>query len=202
MAGGAWREAINRLMTSKERCGAAAVRARVFVMGGGGGGVPQGGEGARTAALRPALGVARSPLLRARGTALGPCCTLRQPRALPPRAPPRRPQLLRAVSLLTRHISSATERVRYMSQLLTVTSLGVPERLEVAARLLLDLREQLHASTQRIRVRGRPPLPCAALLCCCCVQAGMCSECAFVRGCAIVCVCVCVCMPCAGCARS
>jgi hypothetical protein len=42
MAGGAWREAINRLMTSKERCGAAAVRARVFVMGGGGRGCAAG----------------------------------------------------------------------------------------------------------------------------------------------------------------
>lgn len=64
-----------------------------------------------------------------------------------------RSQLLKAVSLLTNHISSPTERLAYMSQIVGLTSLGAPERLEVTARLLLDLREQLHPSQQPVKVR-------------------------------------------------
>lgn len=42
-----------------------------------------------------------------------------------------RSQLLKAVKLLTRHITSLPERLKYMSQIVQLDSLGAPERLEV-----------------------------------------------------------------------
>lgn len=42
-----------------------------------------------------------------------------------------------------------------MSQIVQLESLGAPERLEVTARLLLDLREQLHPVQHPVKVAGR-----------------------------------------------
>jgi len=42
-----------------------------------------------------------------------------------------------------------------MSQIVQLDSLGAPERLEVTARLLLDLREQLHPVLHPIKVQAR-----------------------------------------------
>ena len=63
-----------------------------------------------------------------------------------------RSQLLKAVSLLPRHISSLSERMSYMTQLLELQSLEAPEKLEVAARLLLGIREQLEAHEVEVHV--------------------------------------------------
>lgn len=42
-----------------------------------------------------------------------------------------------------------------MSQIVQLDSLGAPERLEVTARLLLDLREQLHPVLHPVKVQAR-----------------------------------------------
>lgn len=42
-----------------------------------------------------------------------------------------------------------------MSLIVQLKSLGAPERLEVTARLLLDLREQLHPVLQPVKIQGR-----------------------------------------------
>jgi hypothetical protein len=62
---------------------------------------------------------------------------------------------LKAVKLLTRHITSLPERLGYMSTIVQLDSLGAPERLEVTARLLLDLREQLHPVEHAVKVGSR-----------------------------------------------
>lgn len=54
-----------------------------------------------------------------------------------------RSQLLQAAALLPRHITSLSERLGYMRQLLGLASLGAPERLELVARLLLNVRDEL-----------------------------------------------------------
>jgi hypothetical protein len=54
-----------------------------------------------------------------------------------------RSQLLKAARLLPRHITSLSERMGYMRKLLGLESLGAPERLELVARLLLDVRDEL-----------------------------------------------------------
>jgi hypothetical protein len=69
--------------------------------------------------------------------------------------PTRRAQLLRAVKLLTKHIMSLRERLKYMCQIVQLDSLGAPERLEVTARLLLDLRDQLHPLQHPVKVGVR-----------------------------------------------
>jgi hypothetical protein len=82
--------------------------------------------------------------------------TLFSPQNTPPTTTThtRRAQLLRAVKLLTKHITSLPERLKYMCQIVQLDSLGAPERLEVTARLLLDLRDQLHPVTHPVKVRG------------------------------------------------
>lgn len=59
---------------------------------------------------------------------------------------------MKAVSLLPRHISSLSERMSYMSQLLELKSLGAPELLEVTARLLLGIRDELVPQAAEVRV--------------------------------------------------
>ncbi|KAF6251842.1 hypothetical protein COO60DRAFT_580144 [Scenedesmus sp. NREL 46B-D3] len=65
-----------------------------------------------------------------------------------------RGQLLRAVQLLPRHIASLSERMGYMHRLLLLESLGAPERLELVARLLLDVHDAL--TGQAVKLHGPP----------------------------------------------
>lgn len=55
-------------------------------------------------------------------------------------APHRRSKLQQAVRLLPQHIKSLPKRVAYMRSLVEGEGLPAAERLELAARLLLDLR--------------------------------------------------------------
>jgi hypothetical protein len=63
-----------------------------------------------------------------------------------------RSQLLRAVQLLPRHIASLSERMGYMRKLLGLESLGALERLELVARLLLDVREALAGRPAKLHI--------------------------------------------------
>jgi hypothetical protein len=60
-----------------------------------------------------------------------------------------RSQLRLAAELLPRHITSLSQRLDYMQQLLGLKELPVVERCELAARLLLSLRGDLVPRTQR-----------------------------------------------------
>jgi hypothetical protein len=64
--------------------------------------------------------------------------------SLPPRS-----QLRLAAELLPHHITSLPQRLDYMIQLLAAEALGVVERCELAARLLLSLRGDLVPRTQQ-----------------------------------------------------
>jgi hypothetical protein len=60
-----------------------------------------------------------------------------------------RSQLRLAAELLPRHITSLSQRLDYMQQLLVLKELPVVERCELAARLLLSLRGDLVPRTQQ-----------------------------------------------------
>jgi hypothetical protein len=60
-----------------------------------------------------------------------------------------RSQLQLAAELLPRHITSLSQRLDYMQQLLGLEELGVVERCELAARLLLSIRGDLVPCSQR-----------------------------------------------------
>jgi hypothetical protein len=62
---------------------------------------------------------------------------------------PSRSQLRLAAELLPRHITSLSMRLDYMQQLLGLEELGVVQRCELAARLLLSLRGDLVPHTQQ-----------------------------------------------------
>ena len=47
------------------------------------------------------------------------------------------------MKLLPQHITRLPERLKYMTTLVELGQLGAPERLEVAARLLMDMRAEL-----------------------------------------------------------
>jgi hypothetical protein len=56
------------------------------------------------------------------------------------------------VQLLPCHIASLSERMGYMRKLLGLESLGAPERLELVARLLLDVREALAGQRAKLHI--------------------------------------------------
>jgi hypothetical protein len=59
---------------------------------------------------------------------------------LPPRCRSPRSKLQQAVKLLPQHIKSLPKRINYMRKLVESESLPAGERLELVARLMLDIR--------------------------------------------------------------